>query len=103
MGSIQCVVNDSLKTTLDFLMEFLEMKNVYDTARSTAIETVQQYREEGNNFHFDVLVKSPVVIIPTENNDCVIAHLGEIRAKNEFIDIDRRDTFEIHHDQSQST
>ncbi|RCH94872.1 hypothetical protein CU097_000818, partial [Rhizopus azygosporus] len=95
MGSIQCVVNDSLKTTLDFLMEFLEMKNVYDTARSTAIETVQQYREEGNNFHFDVLVKSPVVIIPTENNDCVIAHLGEIRAKNEFIDIDRRDTVNI--------
>lgn len=98
MGAIQLYMTDSMKPTLNFLMEFLEMKNVYDAARTAAVETAQQYKEGGNRFHFDVVVKSPVLIFPVGENtktDALIAHLGEIRANNEFIKAVRRDAKNI--------
>ncbi|KAG0748282.1 hypothetical protein G6F57_007048 [Rhizopus arrhizus] len=95
MRSIQVVVTDSLKPTLTFLTEFLEMKSVYDAARNAAVETAQQYQEEGSRFHFDVLIKSPLVVFPVGDKDTIVAHLGEIRAKNQFIEIRRRDPNDI--------
>ncbi|KAI8075646.1 hypothetical protein BDF21DRAFT_495147 [Thamnidium elegans] len=98
MGAIQLYVTESVKPTLNFLTEFLEMKNVYDAARSAAVETAQQYKEGTNRFHFDVVVKSPVLLFPVGENkktDRLVAHLGEIRANNEFIKTVRRDTNNI--------
>lgn len=99
MGAIQILVTDSVKPTLAFLQKFLEMKTVYDAARSTAIETAQQYQEGNSRFHFDIGVKSPVVIFPADKNrdtDTLIAHLGEIRAKNEFTSVSRYDLKNLH-------
>ncbi|KAG1472355.1 hypothetical protein G6F56_001588 [Rhizopus delemar] len=94
MGSIQVVVTDTLQPTLNFLTEFLEMKFVYDAARDAALETAQQNQDEGNRFHFDVLIKSPLVVFPVAE-DTIVAHLGEIRAKNKYLEIQRRDTNDI--------
>ncbi|KAI9475459.1 MAG: hypothetical protein EXX96DRAFT_266961 [Benjaminiella poitrasii] len=94
MGAIQLYVNDSIKPTLTYLQEFLEMKSVYDAARNAALETAQQYQETGNRFHFDVIVKSPVLIFPVDT-DTIVAHLGEIRANNTFVLARRRDLSRI--------
>ncbi|KAI8884432.1 hypothetical protein K501DRAFT_332624 [Backusella circina FSU 941] len=93
MGAIHLNMTDSLKPTLDFLTEIIEMKSVYDAARNAAVETAQQYQEDGGRFHFDVIIRSPVVVFPIENNkqDTLVANLGEIRANNEFIKVSRRD------------
>lgn len=96
MGAIHLLVTESVKPTLNFLQEFLEMKNVYDAARNAAVETAQQIQEgDGNNrFHFDIMVKSPVLVFPVGENkktDTLIANLGEIRANNSFIEVHRRD------------
>ncbi|KAG2213335.1 hypothetical protein INT46_007194 [Mucor plumbeus] len=96
MGAIQLLVTESVKPTLNFLQEFLEMKNVYDAARNAAVETAQQIQEGGGNnrFHFNIMVKSPVLVFPVGENkktDTLIANLGEIRANNSFIEVHRRD------------
>lgn len=93
MGAIQLYVTDQVKPLLTFLTEFLQMKNVYDAARNAAVETAQQQQENGTRFHFDVNVKSPVVVFPIGANkktDTLIAHLGEIRANNVFTTASRR-------------
>ncbi|KAG1070455.1 hypothetical protein G6F42_026131 [Rhizopus arrhizus] len=66
MGAIHLLVTESVKPTLNFLQEFLEMKNVYDAARNAAVETAQQMQEGSgsNRFHFDIKVKSPVLVFP---------------------------------------
>ncbi|CAO0798122.1 unnamed protein product [Mucor circinelloides] len=96
MGAIHLLVTESVKPTLNFLQEFLEMKNVYDAARNAAVETAQQMQEGSgsNRFHFDIKVKSPVLVFPVGVNkktDTLIANLGEIRANNSFIEVHRRD------------
>lgn len=94
MGAIQLFVTESVNPTLKFLSEFLEMKNVYDAARIAAVETAQQYQEGGNRFQFNILISSPVLIFPVDENkntETLIAHLGEIRASNKFITASRRD------------
>ncbi|KAI7898920.1 uncharacterized protein BX663DRAFT_555462 [Cokeromyces recurvatus] len=93
IGSIQLFVNDSIKPTLTFLQDFLEMKSVYDAARTAALETAQQY--QGVRFHFDVVVKSPILIFPVAESDNLIAYLGEIRAKNTFVNVRRRNLRKI--------
>lgn len=98
MGAIQLYVTESVKPTLNFLTEFLEMKNVYDAARSAAVETAQQYKEGTSRFHFDVIVKSPVLLFPVGENkktDRLVAHLGEIRANNKFTKAVRKDVNNI--------
>jgi vacuolar protein sorting-associated protein 13A/C len=98
MGAIQLLVTDSIKPTLMFLQEFLDMKNVSDAARNAAVETAQQAQAENNGFHFDIIIKSPVLIIPAGENkktDTLVAYLGEIRANNKFIDVHRRDLNDV--------
>lgn len=94
MGAIHLLLTDSVKPTLSFLQEFLEMKAVYDAARNAAVETAQQYQENMNRFHFDILIKSPVLTLPLgedKESEKIIANLGEIRAENNFITMDLRD------------
>ncbi|KAI9491569.1 hypothetical protein BDB00DRAFT_766791 [Zychaea mexicana] len=93
MGAFQFMLLDTVKPTLDFLSEFLEMKTVYDAAREAA---AQQMQETDTRMHYDITIKSPVVIFPvSENDDTVIANLGEIRAANEFVNVKRRRTGDL--------
>lgn len=91
MGALQFKLLDSTKPILDYLSEFLEMKTVYDAAREAAAQQIQQQQETNSRMHFDVAIKSPVVIFPmSDQGDMILAHLGEIRAANEFTQVTRR-------------
>nr|CAG8504476.1 8535_t:CDS:10 [Entrophospora candida]CAG8514013.1 6898_t:CDS:10 [Entrophospora candida] len=70
---------------LDFGSKFAQMKGLYDSARSAAIEQAAQLQEKVSKFHFDILVNSPIVILPHNNKDTLVANLGELSAINEFI------------------
>ncbi|KAF7728851.1 hypothetical protein EC973_005477 [Apophysomyces ossiformis] len=93
MGAFKFLFLDSVKPIVSFLSEFLEMKTVYDAARRAAAETAQQLQETSARFHFDVAIKSPVVIFPVgdgKDKESIVAYLGEIRAINQFVDVVRR-------------
>ncbi|KAI9322742.1 hypothetical protein BX666DRAFT_2109183 [Dichotomocladium elegans] len=93
MGAFQLKFLDSAKPMLDFLSEFLEMKTVYDAARQAAARQIQ---ETDTRMHFDVTIRSPVIIFPmSDQGDRVTAHLGEIRAANEFTIVSRRKTDDV--------
>ncbi|KAG1472650.1 hypothetical protein G6F56_001412 [Rhizopus delemar] len=79
MGAIRIVVSSTLQPIMHFMTEFLEMKSIYDNAKSTAQET-----QVSSRFHYDVLIHSPLVVLPADGKDTITAYLGEIRAKNEF-------------------
>lgn len=67
------------------------MKALYDSARQTAFNQANQI-EDANKIHFDILIKTPIMIFPRINTihneikcDTVTAHLGEIYAKNKYV------------------
>ncbi|RCI00207.1 hypothetical protein CU097_014138 [Rhizopus azygosporus] len=73
---------------MQFLSKFAEMKSTYDIARQAALESAQQLSEAATKTHFDVVIKTPVVLFPEfhqGSSDLVVAHLGEIWASNTFV------------------
>jgi vacuolar protein sorting-associated protein 13A/C len=98
MAAIQIFVTDSIKSTLTFLQEFLAMVNASDATTNAPVETAQQSQNQNNGFHYDVIIKSPVLIISAGENkktDTLVANLGEIRANNKFINVHRRDLKDV--------
>ncbi|CEG72298.1 hypothetical protein RMATCC62417_07879 [Rhizopus microsporus] len=73
---------------MQFLSKFAEMKSTYDIARQAALESAQQLSEAATKTHFDIVIKTPVVLFPEfhqGSSDLVVAHLGEIWASNTFV------------------
>ncbi|RUP42956.1 hypothetical protein BC936DRAFT_137841 [Jimgerdemannia flammicorona] len=70
-----------------YATKFAEMKVLYDRASQAAMNSAAQLQDAVAKLHFDVIVKSPVVVFPDDKNpkDTVIANLGEISAVNEFV------------------
>jgi vacuolar protein sorting-associated protein 13A/C len=74
---------------MEFLSKFAEMKSTYDMARQAALQSAQQFSEAATKMHFDVVIETPVVLFPEfheNDDDVVVAHLGEIWASNKFVD-----------------
>ncbi|KAI7902142.1 uncharacterized protein BX663DRAFT_436105 [Cokeromyces recurvatus] len=90
MGSAQFnFLEQPLHQFMDYLSKFAEMKAMYDMARQAALESAQQLGEVATKMHFDVIIKTPVVLFPEYHqhpSDVVVAHLGEIWAFNTFAD-----------------
>lgn len=93
-GSIRLnVVEEPLARIMKFMSKFVQMKALYDSARLAAVMQANQLQlENANKIHFDILVSTPIVVIPKPVSfseeglcDIVVAHLGEIYAKNEYI------------------
>lgn len=90
-GSLQFnIVEEPLTRLVKFVNKFSQMKALYDTARLAAFQQANQI-EDANKIHFDILVSSPIVIIPrlvTFSDealcDVLVAHLGDIFAQNEY-------------------
>ncbi|KAF7732148.1 hypothetical protein EC973_006403 [Apophysomyces ossiformis] len=73
---------------LEYLSKFAAMKSLYDRARQAAIMSAQQFQEANTKTHFDIVVKSPVVLFhATRYNpqDVITAQLGELWASNSFV------------------
>ncbi|RCI04898.1 hypothetical protein CU098_003059, partial [Rhizopus stolonifer] len=92
MGSAQFrFLEEPVHQLLLFLSKFAEMKSTYDIARAAALESAQQLGQAATKTHFDVVIKTPVVLFPEfhqHRSDLVVAHLGEIWASNAFIEND---------------
>jgi vacuolar protein sorting-associated protein 13A/C len=87
-GSIRVnLVQEPLTRLSTFLSRFSQMKKFYDAARDAAMNQAKQI-DGANNIQFDVLISSPIVVIPrlTGPTDCdlLVVHLGDIFARNEF-------------------
>ncbi|CAO3587114.1 unnamed protein product [Absidia cylindrospora] len=90
MGSAQFTfLEKPVCELLLFLSKFAAMKTIYDRARQAAFETAQQQYNTLTKMHFDVVIRTPVVLFPEIQQqhtlDVVVAHLGEIWASNSFI------------------
>lgn len=81
------LVEEPLARISTFLSRFAQMKKFYDTARDAALNQAKQI-EGADNIQFDVLISTPIVVIPrltsSTNCDLLVAYLGDIFARNEF-------------------
>lgn len=93
-GSIRCnIVEEPFARIVKFMSKFVQMKALYDSARQAAVLQANQIQlEDANKIHFDILVSTPIMVVPrlvefSDDGLCdmVVAHLGEIYAKNEYI------------------
>lgn len=76
-----------------FALKFARMKAIYDAASYAAV----QRASEVTRMHYDIVVKTPIVILPRDglvSQDRLILRLGEIVAKNEYLG-DANDTSTI--------
>ncbi|KAG5513316.1 hypothetical protein PMAC_001379 [Pneumocystis sp. 'macacae'] len=91
LGSVKVnFLKKPFKKILEFGAKFAKMKTLYDSAREVAISQASQIQESVNKTHFNILIKTPIVIFPeiknlkNEENNIIIANLGEIYASNTF-------------------
>ena len=70
------------------------LNKLSSTFVGSSLHSIPKEEDETSNFgidcvHLDVLIKSPVVVIPNNlsSEDTLIAHLGEISVKNEFLNM----------------
>lgn len=86
-GSLRITfLEDLIRDLLQFFSKFARMKAVYDAATQAASVQATQLQQQASKMHYDVIVQSPVVIVPrdTASTDVIIANLGEIYAHNTF-------------------
>ncbi|KAI7863658.1 hypothetical protein BDF14DRAFT_1733660 [Spinellus fusiger] len=90
MGSAQFTfIEQPIGRCMAYLSKFAEMKLIFDRARQAALESAQQLQQAATKMHFDVVIKTPVVVFPEMHQhplDVVVAHLGEIWASNAFVE-----------------
>ncbi|CAG8536787.1 2817_t:CDS:10, partial [Racocetra persica] len=79
-------LEEPIRLLLDFGSKFAQMKGLYDSARRAAVSQAVQLQEKASKFHFEISIRSPIVVFPHDVNtkDMVIANLGEFSASNEF-------------------
>lgn len=79
-------VEEPIRDLLQFFSKFVQMKAVYDAATLAASNQASQLQERVNKMHYDVIIKTPIVVLPRSADapDVMTANLGEIYAKNTF-------------------
>lgn len=90
-GSMRCnIVEEPLTRIVKFMGKLSQMKALYDMARAAAFTQADKI-EDANKIHFDIIVSTPIIVIPrlvessTEGVcDTLVAHLGDIFARNEY-------------------
>ncbi|KAL7754164.1 Vacuolar protein sorting-associated protein 13 [Sorochytrium milnesiophthora] len=87
VGSVQVAYFPPMvNRILGFLSEFAQMHALVEAARQAAAQSAAQIQQRTNRFHYDVVMESPVVLLPRPNSDdCLQAYPGEIRASNSFV------------------
>jgi vacuolar protein sorting-associated protein 13A/C len=84
-GSIKFTFMErALRDLYAFALRFARMKAVYDAASQAAV----QRASEVTRIHYDVAVKTPILVLPRDGltaPDVLILRLGEINAKNQYL------------------
>ena len=89
-GSIKVnFLEEPFRKIIDFLVKFGKMQAIFNAARQAAANQANQIQDSANKMHFDVVVKTPIIVfpramVPGRQRDLITAYLGEIYASNQF-------------------
>lgn len=82
-------LEEPFRKIIDFLVKFGKMQAIYNAARQAAANQASQMQESENKLHFDVLIKTPILVFPRvmvadRHRDLLTVYLGELYASNKF-------------------
>ncbi|KAL8710768.1 MAG: hypothetical protein Q9220_004786 [cf. Caloplaca sp. 1 TL-2023] len=82
-------LEEPFRKIINFLVKFGKMQAIFNAARQAAANQASQMQETANQMHFDILIKTPIIVFPRVmkadlERDLLTAYLGEIYASNEF-------------------
>lgn len=92
-GSIKLnFLEEPFRKIMEFGIKFGKMQAIFNAARSAAATQATQVQENASKMHFDIIVKTPIVVFPRaivgeRPRDLLTAYLGEIYASNKFVGI----------------
>ncbi|KPI40863.1 Vacuolar protein sorting-associated protein 13 [Cyphellophora attinorum] len=92
-GSIKLnFLEEPFRKIMEFGVKFGKMQGIFNAARQAAANQATQVQESASKMHFDVLVKTPIVVFPRamiddRPRDLLTAYLGEIYASNKFVGV----------------
>jgi vacuolar protein sorting-associated protein 13A/C len=87
-------VTEPFRKIMDFGVKFGKMQAIFNAARQAAANQATQLQQRASRMHFDILVKTPIVVFPRmvitdePERDTLTAELGEIYANNSFVALD---------------
>jgi vacuolar protein sorting-associated protein 13A/C len=87
-------VTEPFRKIMDFGVKFGKMQAIFNAARQAAANQASQISESASKMHFDILIKTPIVVFPRmvitdePEKDTISANLGEIYLKNEFVPLE---------------
>lgn len=90
-GSIKVnFVEEPFRKMMEFGVKFGKMQAIYNAARQAAANQSSQIQESAQKMHFDIVVKTPILVFPRamvddRPRDVLTAYLGEIYASNKFV------------------
>jgi vacuolar protein sorting-associated protein 13A/C len=90
-GSIKLnFLEEPFRKIMEFGVKFGKMQAIYNAARQAAANQATQVQQSTQKMHFDILVKTPIVVFPRvmideRPRDVLTAYLGEIYASNKFV------------------
>ncbi|KAK5230843.1 Vacuolar protein sorting-associated protein 13 [Exophiala xenobiotica] len=95
-GSIKVnFLEEPFRKIMEFGVKFGKMQAIFNAARQAAAQQATQVQESAQKMHFDVVIKTPIVVFPSamvddRPRDLLTAHLGEIYANNKFVGVQGR-------------
>lgn len=90
-GSIKInFLEEPYRKIISFLVKFGKMQAIFNAARQAAANQATQIQESSAKMHFDIIVKTPILVFPgaitgDRPRDLMTAYLGEIYANNKFV------------------
>lgn len=93
-GSIKInFLEEPFRKIIQFLVKFGKMQAIYNAARQAAANQASQMQESSSKMHFDVVIKTPILVFPRvmepgKPRELLTSYLGEIYASNEFVQCD---------------
>ena len=93
-------LEEPFRKIINFLVKFGKMQAIFNAARQAAANQASQIQENANKLHFDVLIKTPIIVFPRvmkseQERDLLTAYLGEIYASNEFEDLNQSENANV--------
>lgn len=87
-------LEEPFRKIINFLVKFGKMQAIFNAARQAAANQASQMQENANKMHFDVLIKTPIIVFPRvmkagQERDLLTAYLGEIYASNSFEELNQ--------------
>lgn len=85
-------LEEPFRKIMEFGVKFGKMQAIFNAARQAAANQATQVQENASKMHFDILVKTPIIVFPRaitgdKPRDLMTAYLGEIYASNKFVGI----------------